>query len=272
MIHTLIALACAGWIGTATAEAISVRDDTGRDVRLPGPAQRIVTLAPHATELVVAAGASTQLIATAVGMPPPAALQDLPRIGGPGPLDRERLLALEPDLVVAWQSGNRPADLDWVAHMGIALYRSEPRSLDDIGHALRAIGTLAGRSAEAARAGAAFDAALRTPCAGLPRLPLYVEVWERPAMSLGGRHWLNAVLHAAGWQNSLAQHPYGTIPVAAEMVLGAARLPQVSLVRRYDDSANDNLADLLSRPGPRLAEAAQLLCRLRLQSTPHKRR
>ena len=266
MIRALFVLACAAGVGTTAAESLSIHDDTGREVRLHGPAQRIVTLAPHATELVVAAGASTQLIATSVGMPPPLGLQDLPRIGGPGPLDRERLLALRPDLVVAWQSGNRPADLDWIARSGIALYRSEPQSLGDISRALRARGALAGRPQEAARAGAAFDAARRTPCAGLPRLPVYVEVWDRPAMSLGGRHWLNAVLHAAGWRNGLAQYPYGSIPVAAEAVLDAARLPRVSLLRRYDDSSADHLADLLSRPGPRLAEAVQLLCRQRLQT------
>ena len=265
MIRVLLAVACTAWIGTAAAETLSVQDDTGREVRLHGPARHIVTLAPHATELAVAAGASAQLVAIAVGHEPAAELRHLPRVGGPGALDRERLLALRPDLVIAWQSGNRPSDLDWITHSGIALFRSEPRTLADVSRAIRAVGTLAGRQQDGMRGAAAFDAALQTPCIDLPRLPVYVEVWDRPAMSLGGSHWLNAVLHAAGWKNILTEYPYGVIPLAAETMIGAARLPQVSLLRRHDDSTADHLADLLSRPGPRLAEAVQLLCRRRLQ-------
>ena len=268
MIRALCITAFAVCTGTAAAAPISVRDDTGREVRLHTPARRIVTLAPHATELVVAAGASPQLVAVANGAQPPTGLGSLPRIGGPGPLDRERLLALQPDLVIAWQSGNRRADLDWVTRSGTALYRSEPESLADIGGAIRAIGVLAGRREDALRAAASFDAASLTPCAGLPRRPVYVEVWDQPAMSLGGHHWLNAVLQAAGWQNTLARHPYGVIPVAAEAVAGAARLPRISLIRPHDNSLADRLADLLSRPGPRLAQAVQMLCRRRLHGSP----
>ena len=249
MIRTLLAAAFCASTGIAGAEILSVQDDTGRDVRLHGAARRIVTLAPHATELVFAAGASAQLVAMAVGLEPPAGLRHLPRIGGPGPLDRERLLALQPDLVVAWQSGNRPADLDWITRRGIALYRSEPRTLADISHAIRAIGILAGRRQEAMHGAAQFNASLQTPCAGLPRLPVYVEVWDRPAMSVGGRHWLNAVLNAAGWQNTLDPHPYGVVAVAAEAVIDAGRLERVSLLRRYDGSPADHLADLLSPSG-----------------------
>ena len=265
LIREFVTIALAAWCSASTADMLSIRDDTGRTVRLEAPARRIVTLSPHATELVVAAGASAQLVAAAAGLDPPAGVQELPRIGGPGPLDRERLLTLRPDLVVAWQSGNRPADLDWIARSGIAVYRSEPTSLGDISRAMRAIGVLSGHQAGAARAAAAFDAALQTPCTGLPRLPVYVEVWRRPALSLGGRHWLNSALHAAGWQNMLSRYPYGVIPVAAEAAFGAAGLPRISLWPDPGDSAAAPLADLLSRPGPRLAEAVQVLCRQRLR-------
>ncbi|MDJ0738202.1 MAG: helical backbone metal receptor [Gammaproteobacteria bacterium] len=257
---------------TAGAAPLQVTDDRGLHVQLPVAAQRIVTLAPHATELVVAAGAADALVAIAAGSPTNGALAALPRIGGPGPLDRERLLVLRPDLVIAWDSGNRAADLDWIARTGVPLFRSEPRDADDIADTLVAIGRLTGNTATATAAAAAFRRALRTPCADLPRQPVYVRVWDRPAMSLGGRHWLNTVLPLAGYRNVLAAQPRGAIRIAPEAQLALQALPSVSLVRRHDGSAADRLAELLSRPGPRLADAVQLLCRQRLRLAASPRR
>lgn len=244
----------------------AVVDETGREVALAAPARRIVTLAPHATELVIAAGAADRLVAIAAGSAPPPGLAAVPRIGGAGPLDREALLAMRPDLVIGWQSGNRAADLDWLARVGVPLYRSEPRDLDDIGRSIRSIGALAGTAAVAAAAAQGFTAAVQTACAGLPRLPALVLVWGRPPMTVGGRHWINAVLHAAGFRNRFAEVPAGVFQVAPEALLAAGPVHRLSLV---PGSADDPLlADLLSRPGPRLAMAVERLCLRRLELAP----
>ena len=260
------AVACACLTGPVSHAnpMLSVVDDTGNRVQLERPAQRIVTLSPHATELVVAAGAAPALVAVASGLEPGPELAHLPRIGGPGGIDRERLLALRPDLVIAWQSGNRASDLDWMARTGIAVFRSEPRTLADFVTALRSIGRLAGTSETAAAAASGFAAAVDTPCTHLPPLRAYVAVWERPSLSLGGRHWLNDVLRHAGFRNALAEQDRGVMQVAPETVLALSSLPRVSLIRRFDGSPQDRLADLLSRPGPRLAEAVQAMCAQRM--------
>lgn len=266
------AAALAGLVlAIAGDDATAVRDDLGRPVALAAPARRIVTLAPHATELALAAGAADRLVGIAPGGDAPAALRRLPRIGGPGALDREALLALRPHLVIAWQTGNRAADLDWIQASGIAVYRSEPRSLADIAAAIRAIGRLTGREVTATRAAAAFERGLQTPCAGLPRLPIYVVIWDRPPMSVGGRHWLNALLHSAGYRNTFEAVGRGVFRVAAEAVLARGGLPRLDLVRKSDPASADRLAEMASRPGPGLAEAARLLCRRRLQAdeNPH---
>lgn len=257
-------LVLCAWLGANGAHAIEVRDDTGRAVHLDEPARRVVTLAPHATELVVAAGGATSLVAVTDGGTLPRPLASLPRIGGPGGLDRERLLQLKPDLVVGWQSGNLPGDLAWIADTGTALFRSEPRLLDDVADSIRALGKLIGKPDTADRAAARFEASLLTACLDLPRIPVYVSLWDRPALSLGGRHWLNDVLHRAGYRNVLAAQDRGVISVAGEVRLALSSIPRVSLVRRFDGSAEDALAGLLSRPGPRLADALQTLCRRRL--------
>lgn len=254
-------------LGCAPGHAVETHDDLGNRVSLPRPAQRIVTLAPHATELVLAVGAGSRLVGIAAGGSEPDALSSLPRIGGPGGLDREALLVLQPDLVVAWQSGNRATDLDWITDTGIAVFRTEPASLNDISHALRGIGELSGTRRQAEAAAQAFERALAAPCRHLPVQPVYVTVWERPAMTVGGRHWINAVLKLAGYRNVFDQLNRGVFHVAPEAAEGHAGLPHISLIRSFDLSSNDRLADLLSRPGPRLAEAVQMLCAQRLSAT-----
>ena len=252
----------------ACSHALEARDDLGNEVSLAQAAQRIVTLSPHATELVLSAGAGRRLVGIAAGGTPPGSLNTLPRIGGHGGLDREALLALQPDLVIAWQSGNRASDLDWIAATGIAVYRSEPASLQDIANTIRHIGNLSGTASAAQTGAQTFERALHTPCMQLPAKPAYVIVWDRPAMTVGGRHWINDVLSAAGYRNVLDHLDRGVFPIAPEAVWGYAQLPRISLIRSFDHGDIDHLADLLSRPGPRLGEAIQMLCARRLRQAP----
>jgi len=259
-----LAIFLMAWL-TGVGQTATLYDDMDREVSLPHPARRIVTLSPHATELVVAAGAADRLVAIATGPADPA-LAATPRIGGPGALDREALLTLQPDLVIAWQSGNRAADLDWIERNGIALYRSEPDSLAAVAATIRAIGELSGTPVIARTAAAAFERALETACAGLPPQPAYVLVWERPAMSIGGRHWINDVLRAAGFHNLFADLDRGVFQIAPEALLAARPATRISLVPTPDTVGGPALADLLARPGTRLPEAVQRLCRLRRQA------
>lgn len=248
---------------SGAAWSLNVRDDLRHQVTLSAPAQRIVTLSPHATDLVLAAGAGSQLVGIAAGGDSIDQLASLPRIGGPGGLDRERLLTLRPDLVIAWHSGNRPSDLAWIRHRGTALFLSEPRSLDDIAATIEAIGELAGRTAQATAAAARFRQQTNGTCARGPLRVAYVEVWATPAMSVGGRHWINAVLRAAGYLNVLEHLDLGAFAIAKEVAHGFRDLPTIRLIRSFDGGDDDHLAGLLSRPGPLLGEAVARLCERR---------
>lgn len=245
------------------AAALETVDDTGRTVRLAGTAERIVTLSPHATELVVAAGASARLVGIIDAGATPDGLAGLPRVGAAGAIDREAVLRLRPDLVIAWQSGNRAADIAWIEAMGIAVYRSEPRRLARIAAAIDAIGRLSGTPDPARRAAARFEQQVARGCRDMPQRPVYVEVWDRPTLSVGGRHWLNDVLAAAGLYNVFADVDRGVFPVQTEAVAANAAVLRISLRRGFDGSRADRLADLLARPGPQLGEAIGLLCEQR---------
>ena len=106
----LLSLA-AGWAHAAT---LQVLDDRGHTVGLAMPAQRIVTLSPHLTELVLSVGAGQQLagVSSADHLSP--MFDHVPRLGGASGIDREALLMTAPDLVLAWLSGNRMADIAWL--------------------------------------------------------------------------------------------------------------------------------------------------------------
>jgi iron complex transport system substrate-binding protein len=240
--------------------SVQANDDLGRSVALAQAAQRIVTLAPHATELVLAAGGGDRLVGIAAGGSYPPSIAALPRVGGPGALDRERFLTLRPDLVIAWQSGNRASDLEWIERIGIALYRSEPRSLRDIASTIRAIGRLTDHTPTAEHAALRFERSLVTPCAQRPPLGAYIEVWDRPAMTIGGSHWINDVLRRSGYRNVFEHLAHGVFAIGAEARYGARSAMRISLLPGRAGEANGRLADLLSRPTPGLAEAIGLLC------------
>jgi iron complex transport system substrate-binding protein len=248
-------------IAGSPANAIEAVDDLGNRLSLTAPATRIITLAPHATDLVVAAGAADKLIAVAPFSVLPEGRLPLPYIGGPGALDREALLGLQPDLVVAWHSGNRLADLEWLKRSNIAVYASEPGDLAQIAESIRAIGRIAGTTAMANAGADSFTQDLQTPCRHLPKVAAFVLIWERPAMTVGGRHWLNSVLAATGFSNVMQQVDRGVFAINAE---AAQAVGTTFLINLADGSHARRLSGQLSRPGPHLGEAVRELCRLRL--------
>ena len=108
----------AGLIGAAGA-AVDVTDDQGQNIRLAQPARRIVSLAPHVTELLYAAGAGDKVVGVVQYSDYPEAAKKVARVGGYTSVDMEKVVALKPDLVLAWKSGNRDAHLDKLRGLGI---------------------------------------------------------------------------------------------------------------------------------------------------------
>jgi iron complex transport system substrate-binding protein len=228
---------------------------------IAGP--RVVSLAPHTTELVIAAGGADLLVgAVPADKPLPDGVMPLHSYGG---IDRERLLALRPDLIVTWTSGTRPADLAWLRSLDVRLYASEPAGLDDIARDIRALGRLLGTRETAEAAATRFLAAVDTPCATLPPREVYIDIWPQPPLSLGGRHWLNDVLRHLGLHNTFAKVTRAVFTPDPESLLLRTHLPR--LVLRDIPPAPDRFGNaLLARPGPRLAEALPALCRQRLSA------
>jgi len=278
----LVVLAAA----TPAHAAISVTDDTGATVTLQHPARRIVSLAPHATELLFAAGGGARIVGTVAysDYPPPA--RDIPHVGDNRSLDLERIAALKPDLVVVWRHGNAQKQIDRLRALGIPLFFSEPHRMGDIPRSIEALGTLLDTRASAHDAAQQFRQrvdALRQRYASRPPVPVFYQVWEQPLMTLNGQHIFSDLLALCGGRNVFASEPLLVPTVSVEAVIAAnpevlltasmgatqgnrpidtldswKRWPQLLAVQRGNLFSING--DLINRFGPRLADAATQLC------------
>jgi len=263
--------------------AVTVVDDMGRTVTLDAPARRIVSLAPHITELLFAAGAGARVVGTVRYSDYPEAANDIPRIGDAAQLDMERIVSLKPDLVVAWHS-SLPADArEQLTSLGFTLYISEPRAVTDIAGDITALGRLAGTEATARAAAAAFShgvLALRQHYRGAAPVSVFYQIWDRPVMTVNGDHFISHLLSLCGGRNVFADLRPLSASVSPEAVVAAD--PQAMVAGVGKEAHRDvfarwrswtavnavrmnNLftvpADLINRPTPRLLLAAQQLCR-----------
>jgi iron complex transport system substrate-binding protein len=263
---------------------VRVVDDYGREVVLAAPAQRVVSLAPHLTELMYDAGAGGRMVGALAYSDYPPEARRLPRVGSEGAIDLEALVALKPDLVLAWPDSGSAAAVQRIAALGIPVYRSEPRALEDIARTLERLGRLAGTEPQARRAARAFRARaadIARTFGARPAVRVFYEVWNRPLMTVNGDHVISKVMRLCGGANVMADLPALAPEIDRERVLRAD--PEVILAggpagRRpgwLDDwrafpalaaVRADNLftidADLLERQTPRILDAAEAMCGL----------
>jgi iron complex transport system substrate-binding protein len=203
---------------------VRVRDIDGTPVVLPQPARRVISLAPHLTELMFAVGAGERLVGTVEYADFPAAAKRLPRVGDSALLDLERIVALQPDLLLVWRHGNSPQQLERLAALHLPTYASEARSLADIARTLRDLGTLAGTATVAEARATAFDTAvdaLRQRHRGQRRLRVFYQIWDQPLITINGEHLISQLLDVCGAANVFAGERLLTPTVSAEAVLWA---------------------------------------------------
>ena len=143
-------------------------DDAGKTVTLPA-AQASFHRA-SLVELAFAAGAGTRLVALRASAISPA-VRNVPQVGDALRADLERIVVLNPDLILAWKSGNQPADVERLDRMGFPVFVSEPRRLSDIPRLVRAIGTLAGTRPEAERSAREIERGIQDCASAMRKRP-----------------------------------------------------------------------------------------------------
>lgn len=263
------------------AADISVRDDQGQIVTLKTPARRVISLAPHVTELLYAAGGGKQLIGVDENSDYPPQVKAVPKVGNFRALDMERIIAARPDLLLVWLHGPSERQLAPLRRLGIPLFYSQPQRLADIPSNLRRIGQLLGSEEQAEQAARRFEQdsnALRLQFRNKPRLRVFYQVWDKPLYTLNGEHIVSDALALCGGINIFASLPV-TAPIVSdeavlaanpEVILSAAVRGRDNLLTHWqgmpalDAVQQQRLypvnGDLLNRPGPRLIQGTRQLC------------
>ena len=266
----------------ATAAPITLTDDTGVTIRLSGPAQRIVVLAPHVVENLYAIGAEKQIVAAVEYSDFPAAAKQLPRVGGYSRFDVESILVKRPDLIIGWSSGNPAAQLEQVRALGVPMYLSQPNRFEDVAKELRQFGKLTGREVAAETVASGFLQrldTLRRNNAGKPKVRVFYQIWEAPLMTVGGEQIISSAITACGGENVFAPIKSMAAQITAESVLsadaeafvaggmGEIRKDWLDVWRRWTHLTavkRNNLffvpADLMQRHTVRLIDGAEQLC------------
>lgn len=276
MLATLV-LSGHGWA------AVSEIDARGRTLTLERPAARIVSLAPHVTELLYAAGAGDRVVAAVEFSNYPEEARRLPRVGNSSRLDIERLLALAPDLVIGWQTGNDAGDIARLERLGLRVYVTETGKVGDIPDDVETMGRLAGTEAAARLAAGELRDRLRDlerRYAGREPVTVFYQIWERPLMTVNGRHFISDSIRLCGGRNVFAALEPIAPTVSVEAVIAAGpqvivnssssedNQAQLAAWRRWTTIAAvraDNLfsvpPDLIARPTSRIVEGVEILCR-----------
>lgn len=265
------------------AAAPVIRDDEGQSIALAAPAARIVSLAPGATAMMFAAGAGAHIVGTSDYSDEPEAARRIERIGDSRSLDLERILALHPDVVVVWSSGNSAAQIATLERVGLPVYRHRIRRLADIPDSVRRFGALAGTGEVAVPAAnelKARIAALEQRYAARSGGTMLVQVWDHPIYTLGRSELMTDVVAICGYRNVYEDLPEAGPAVSLESVL--ERNPDVILAVGPDRAAADEWLRgwrayptlkavhngqlipwtdrRLSRLGPSMVDATEALC------------
>ena len=264
------------------APLIQVKDDRGRAVALDAPARRAVTLAPHATELVYAAGAGGFVVGTVMGSDYPPAARALPVIGDGTQPDPERVAAARPDLLIAWQSSAAEPLVRVMDKLGVPVFYSDPLTLAAIPGAVERMGALFGTESVANAAAHDMRArldALKARYAKRRPVRVFVQAGLDPIYTLNDTSIVSDALRLCGGVNVFGEASIVAPQVTLEGVLAARPEAVLAGVSRPEDTQSNLAAwramglpaarqghvygvdaDALYRPGPRLIDAAETLC------------
>ncbi len=207
--------------------AVRLTGADGHQVVLDQPAKRVVSLAPFLTELVFDLGAGNRLVGTIAHSDYPAAARQVPRVGSFHRLDYERIVALQPDLVLLWLTGNGRDELQHLRRLGLKVFAVETTDLAGVGGSLVSLGRLLGREREGRQKAGAYRQQLKsltTHYAHRTPVRVFFQVWDQPLMTVGGPQLITSILRRCGARNIFADQPRPALTVSEEAVI--RRRPQ----------------------------------------------
>ncbi|MEQ1517377.1 MAG: helical backbone metal receptor [Usitatibacteraceae bacterium] len=277
-------VAVAGGIPALAITAVpAMLDDAGRPKGAGYSAKRVVTLAPSLTEFVYAIGASEQLVGVSAYSDFPEGAKLKPQVADGVGVSFEALLALKPDLVLAWKDGTRSVDIARLDSLGINVFVLQIRALSDVPRVTRVIGKLLGRPLPTdmpERFAATFEAKLvNLQTANVGKLPvrMFFEISQLPLMTVNGQHFITETVRLCGGENVFSDVTQLVVEPSREELFkrGADAILRPASIHKgvaRDKALYAGLAayqrgrvyalnaDWILRPGPRVLLAAEEIC------------
>jgi iron complex transport system substrate-binding protein len=277
-----MAFASCGRIDVASpaVETREVRDDLGRTVHVPVKIERAISLAPSLTEMIFAIGAGDRLVGVTTYCNYPAETAAIQKIGDTQTPNIEKIIALQPQVVFVSTASQLEAFTKTLEEQGIAVYVSNPKSLDEIFQALVRLGDLFGTKEKAdelvsdlsrranhlKQVNSAEDNVSR----------VFVQISNDPLFTIGRDSFLTEVLEYAGGSSVTKNVPTAYPKLSKETA--SALDPDVIILSDSEDNKEPNAvfknsaavktrrvyrinADIISRPGPRLVDAIEEIAR-----------
>ena len=244
-------------------------------------AKRIISLSPAITELVFSAGAGSKLVGVSRFSDFPSEARLIPEIGDAYSLDLERIVELNPELIIAWSQVSIHKDLDRFNHLGFQVLKIEIKNLQDIPNLIRLIGKLAETDEQAELTASQYEKILfrikqnNESRALIKALQL---IWLQPLITFGKDHLINEILGVCGGENAANFFSGNTFTLSTESMVAAnpevifnstAALPAEvrQLFRKLSSIGavkNDHIffipPDLIFRETVRVLDAIQMVC------------
>lgn len=197
----------------------------------PGQEKRIIALAPHIVETLFDIGAGEQIVGTVEYADYPEAALSIPRIGGYHGMQIEKLLALQPDMILAWRSGNKVSDLEKMEQLGLPVFYSEPHKISDMADEIRYFGKLTQREKAAEKVALKYEkklAEIKASQADKSSLKVFYQLWSEPMMSINKNTWIHQLMTLCRAENVFADSVTDYPQLSVENVMIAQ--PEVIII------------------------------------------
>ncbi len=264
---------------TLAQSTVRVTDDLGNAVVLPGPASRIISLAPHLTEVLFSLGVGDRVVGTVRFSDYPEAARSIPVLGDAFTVNIESMLSLRPDLIVAWETGGTSRVVAKLVALGIPVYRNEARDLAGIAASALALSSLVGKEAMGRRLSQSFldrIAALRADHQPAD-VSVFFQISDQSLYTVSDRHLIGQALAVCGVKNVFGTSEIAVPVVSMESVLELN--PDVIVIsqpvggespwkRKWAETGGFTGRittidpNLISRPSLRMADGIESLCGL----------
>jgi vitamin B12 transport system substrate-binding protein len=245
---------------------------------------RIVALAPHLVEMLYAIGAEETIIATTDFSDYPESAKKIPRVGGYHGVQIERIIEMEPDLVMVWKSGNKEQDIAKMEKLGLPIFYSKPTKVDDVPTEILAIGKLLDKNTEALKVANDFRmkaSQIKNEYLKKKTVHVFYQLWLEPMRTVGPGSWMQQIIEYCGAKNvfdtAIAPYPLISLESVIEKKPEVFIIPTHHGKQAQKDTAlhwknwNEIPAvkknhifqidgDVLHRYSPRMLEGMQTMC------------